>query len=335
MKIAIVNDLFIAVELLRRIIQNEPLLKICWVAENGKVAIEKCKNDLPDLILMDLIMPILDGVEATRIIMQTTPCPILVVTATVSGNSSKVFEAMSFGALDAVNTPIFSKNNSIEGKKDLLSKIEIIGRLIGLELSLGKSILSVQKSHSNLPNIIAIGASTGGPGVIAKILKEIHLENYCLIIAQHVDEKFAQDFCNWLIQITGKKIKIAEENESPVEGIVYIAGKNSHLILEQTNKFHYTKEDFNQIFKPSVDVLFQSIADLDIKCGIAIVLTGMGTDGASGMLKLKQKKWLTIAQDEKSSIVYGMPKAAKENLSATFILSPSQISSTINNYKFT
>jgi two-component system response regulator WspF len=328
MKIAIVNDLFIAVELLRRVIKQEPELDVCWVAENGEVAIEKCKKIKPDLILMDLIMPVMNGVEATKIIMQKTPCPILVVTATVAGNSAMVFDAMSCGALDAVNTPYFNKKNEIEGAEDLLHKIEIIGKLSNCNFKRKK----VPDSGLNVSEIILIGASTGGPGIISKILLNIRIENKAVVIVQHVDEKFAQSFCDWLSQLTKLKVIIAEDGMSIKPNQVYVAGKNKNLLLDVNCHFKYTDETASTVYTPSVDILFASFADNYPKNGKAVLLTGMGSDGASGLLNLKRKGWLTIAQDKESSIVYGMPKAAVENNSAMMSLSPKEIIDELNRF---
>src|SRR3989442_12517502 len=131
MRIAIVNDMLIAVEALRRVVSGAPGYQVAWMARDGAEAVVKCAADTPDLILMDLIMPGLDGVEATRQIMMESPCAILVVTATVSGNAPKVFEAMGFGALDAVNTPVLGAHGKLEGATALLNKIATIGKLIG------------------------------------------------------------------------------------------------------------------------------------------------------------------------------------------------------------
>ncbi|MEW6365907.1 MAG: response regulator, partial [Acidobacteriota bacterium] len=129
MRIAIVNDMILAVEALRRVVTSRPDLSIAWVALDGQEAVDKCAADRPDIILMDLIMPVMNGVEATRRIMRDSPCAILVVTATVQGNISLVFEAMGCGALDAVQTPVLGPGGHISGGADLLARIGIVGQL--------------------------------------------------------------------------------------------------------------------------------------------------------------------------------------------------------------
>src|SRR5439155_10301504 len=132
MRIGIVNDMMLAVEAMRRVVTSTREHQVVWIAHNGLEAVELCARDKPDLVLMDLIMPELDGVEATRRIMSATPCPIVVVTADVSGSTSKVFEALGAGALDAVNTPVLESSGSGPGAKALLAKIDMMGKLTGL-----------------------------------------------------------------------------------------------------------------------------------------------------------------------------------------------------------
>ncbi|MEN6603901.1 MAG: response regulator, partial [Bryobacteraceae bacterium] len=173
MRIAIVNDLPLAVEVLRRLVRSVPGYQVAWTAADGVEAVEKCVRDRPDLVLMDLIMPVMDGVQATCSIMKQSPCAILVVTATVSGNASKVFEAMGCGALDAVCTPVFGSTGGIEGGGDLLRKIAVIGRIIG------QTKLSAPVPEPSVPpvavprgkRLIGIGASTGGPKALAAVLR--------------------------------------------------------------------------------------------------------------------------------------------------------------------
>ena len=141
MRIAIVNDVRMTVEMLKRVLTSVPDYELAWVAYDGVEAVEKCAKDVPDLILMDLIMPNMDGVQATKIIMKNSPCSILIVTASVSRNISKVFEAMGFGALDVVSTPVLDLKGPGIGGDDLIKKIELIGSLIG------KSAKSTVKKH--------------------------------------------------------------------------------------------------------------------------------------------------------------------------------------------
>jgi len=331
MRIAIVNDLLLAVEALRRVIVTIPGYEIAWTAYNGAEAVEKCSKDRPDLILMDLLMPVMDGVEATRLIMQKTPCAILIVTATVTGNAGKVFDAMGYGALDAVGTPTLAPNGTIEGSDDLLKKIFTIGKLIGsetIDIIIGKK--SAHKVPMSLPKLIAIGSSTGGPRALADILSSLPGElGAAIVIIQHVDDHFAGELATWLDGQTRLKVILAREGMYPEKNVVFIAATNNHLTIGSDFAFHYTVEPKDYPYRPSVDAFFNSLVSYWPRKDVAILLTGMGRDGASGLLELKKHGWHTIAQDEATSIVYGMPKAAAELNAAKEVLPLEQIPSAV------
>ncbi len=308
MRIAIVNDLKMAVEVLKRVVKSIPEYSVAWIAENGEDALKNCLEDRPDIILMDLIMPIMDGAEATRRIMQECPCSILVVTATVEGNMSKVFEAMGYGALDASQTPVVKKDGTIEGGDILIGKIATIGKLIG-KVSLNHSIES--KTAKKLPPLAIIGASTGGPKALASILSQIP-EDFpaCIVIIQHVDARFVGSFAQWLNSQTPLQVVIARTGDEICPGKVFIAGTDNHLVLSPDLTLSYSKEPVKSPYRPSVDAFFKSIAGYWNDKGMALLLTGMGNDGANGLLLLRNLGWYTVAQDQQSCVVYGMPKAA-------------------------
>ena len=176
MRIAIVNDMPLAIEAMRRVIQSSDTHSIAWIARDGAQALEHCARDVPDLILMDLIMPVMDGVEATRQIMATFPCAILIVTASVMGNSAKLFEAMGVGALDAVRTPVLGAKNA-DGAAALLYKIDSIGWLIGHRAEKKPERPQTNSAPDGLsPKLVLIGASAGGPGAVAEILSALPKE---------------------------------------------------------------------------------------------------------------------------------------------------------------
>jgi two-component system response regulator WspF len=319
MRIAIVNDTSIAVEALRRVVVKVPDYEIAWIARDGAEAVAKCAADTPDLILMDLLMPIMDGVEATRRIMTTSPCAILVVTSTVSGNASKVFEAMGYGALDAINTPMLGTGGHTEGGAGLLSKIATIGKLIGKPARNRK--LQIPKPKSLVPALVAIGSSTGGPKALAAVLSQFSRSfQAAVVIVQHVDAQFAPGLVDWLNEQTALPVELAMAG-CPVEGgKVLVAGTNDHLVLQSNLTLTYTEEPRDYPYRPSVDVFFSSIADCWPGKGIGVLLTGMGRDGAQGLMSLRSASWHTIAQDRATSVVYGMPKAAAELGAAVQIL---------------
>lgn len=331
MRIAIVNDLLLAVEILRRIVLDNAVHKIAWVARTGEEAVRKCEADTPDLILMDLFMPDMDGVEATRRIMYASPCPILVVTATLEDNAGKVFEAMGHGALDAINTPMMGSGESARKSRDgLLKKIAIIEML-----SKNSQASPIQRSArgqrvSKVSSLIVMGASTGGPKALAEILSHLPANlGAGIVIAQHVDSEFSAGMANWLDDQSHLSVCLAKEGMRPSRATALLAGKNDHLILTSRLALAYSKEPIATPFRPSVDVLFKSVAAHWPSRGIAILLTGMGRDGAEGMKMLHRVGWHTIAQDEATSVVYGMPKAARDLGAVSEILPIHQVAPAI------
>lgn len=321
MRIAIVNDMLIAVEAMRRVVITVPEYKVAWVAKDGAEAVAKCASDTPDLILMDLIMPVMDGVEATRQIMKNSPCAILVVTASVGQNSGKVFEALGHGALDAVNTPVMGMSGGPEAGQSLLAKIAIIKKLIGKPTLNAQSRTSARTLRTTLPPLLAIGSSTGGPKALAAVLANLPANfSAAIAIVQHVDAEFAPGLVEWLNSQSTLPVMLASEGNHLEVGKVLVAGTNDHLLLKPNLTLTYTKEPRDYPYRPSVDVFFESLADNWNRKGTAVLLTGMGRDGAEGLNALRSKGWHTIAQDKETSVVYGMPKAAAELGAAVEIL---------------
>ncbi|MCO5250583.1 MAG: chemotaxis-specific protein-glutamate methyltransferase CheB [Candidatus Kapabacteria bacterium] len=328
MRIAIVNDLLIEIEILRKVIKSIDATEIVWTATNGAEAIEKLNADKPDLILMNLMMPVMDGATATKIIMESNPCSIMIVTTSLNTNRTKVFDAMGYGALDVVATPVLDEAGNLIGGDNLVKKIKTIRKLISYTSQFEKK---QSASYSgNKVNMVAIGSSTGGPKALTGILSNLPANlNAAIVIVQHVDSKFADGLAEWLNKYSELPVEIAVAKTKPINGRVYIAGTNDHLIIDPLGYFEYTPEPINYHYRPSVDRFFESINDNWVGTGIAVVLTGMGNDGAKGLLKLKKAGWLTIAQDESSSVVYGMPKVAAELDAAMEILNPAEIADKI------
>jgi two-component system response regulator WspF len=324
MRIGIVNDVRAACEALRRVVDSLPDHQVAWTAADGVEAIAMAKRDRPDLILMDLIMPHMDGVQATRQIMATAPCAILVVTATVSGNISLVYEAMGFGALDAVDTPMLGPRGEVSGAGALVEKIGTIAKLVGVSGEPRKP--SRVPPASAAPRLLLVGASTGGPKAIADLLLPLPRDwNVATLIVQHVDVAFSQGLAKWLGDRTGRVVQVAEHGQQPQAGDVLLAGTNDHLVLSKSRTLEYREEPREVFFRPSVDVFFDSVAEHWPQTGTALLLTGMGKDGAKGLLKLRARGWHTIAQNEATSVVWSMPKAAIDLGAACEILAIDQM----------
>ena len=311
MRIAIVNDMPMAVEALRRALAFEPAHTVVWVASNGAEAVTLCAEHTPDLILMDLIMPVMDGVEATRRIMAQSPCAIVIVTVDRQQNVHRVFEAMGFGALDVVDTPALGAGNAKEAAAPLLRKILNIGWLIGQPDKRVKSLTAQSRQHSMRCGLVTIGSSAGGPAALEELLKALPRDfKAAIVLVQHVDQVFAAGMAQWLSSSCDVNVRLACEGEAPQPGTVLLAGTNHHIRLLNNGTLAYTAQPVNEIYRPSIDVFFESVASCWSGDAVGVLLTGMGRDGAQGLKLMRQQGFLTIAQDQQSCSVYGMPKAA-------------------------
>jgi len=319
MKIAIVNDSPMAVEALRRSLAYNPEHEVIWTAGSGSEALTLCKQQRPELLLMDMIMPGMDGVEATRKIMADCPCAILVVTASIGANTSRVYEAMGHGALDAVDTPELGLNENRDAAATLLRKIDTIGRLIG-DRPVRPARISTPRKHSGEP-LIAIGASSGGPAALAKLLAGLPADlGAAVIIVQHIDEQFAAGMADWLKQYSHWPVRLAKEDDRPAPGTVLMAGTRDHLVFKSGDRLGYTRDPVDHVHRPSVDVFFDSVNRYWRGETYGVLLTGMGRDGAAALKALRDKGHYTVAQDAATSAVYGMPKAAAEIQAAVEVL---------------
>jgi len=324
LKVAVVHDSLVAAESLRRVVDSVPEYKLVWTAYNGCEAVERCREHCPDVILMDLIMPEMDGIEATRRISADHDCAILVVTATVNGHTGKVFEAMGAGALDAVNTPVLGESGHGEGRDILIHKIDTIAMLLRSKPYRRRrpapAAGTPQPVVASSP-LIAIGASTGGPSALKNVLQALPADpGVAIVIVQHVDEQFSASFIDWLNEYAPMTVRQANPGDRLEPGTALVCGREDHLIVTAGGTLDYTPEPRELAYRPSVDVFFNSLAENLANQTVGVLLTGMGKDGAAGLKSMRERGWLTLAQDKQTCAVYGMPKAAKELDAAKEIL---------------
>lgn len=330
MKIAIANDLLIATEALRRLLIEDGRHQVLWVARDGEQAVALCREQRPDLILMDLIMPLLDGIEATRQIMQHSPCAVLIVTATPEDSTGAVFRAMGAGALDVTATPALGGGDD---GGDLLRKIATLERLVGTDQRLQRlPSMPVARARPSLlrsagaRRLVAIGASTGGPAALAKVLGDWPVAaDTAVVLVQHIDRRFVEGFARWLAEQVQWPVRLVEAGTCPQPGCIHIARADDHLVLTAEGAFAYQAEPLDYPYRPSVDVFFHSLARHWRQPAIGVLLTGMGEDGASGLLALRRAGHPTAAQDQASCAVYGMPRAAARLEAAEWVLTPNEI----------
>jgi two-component system chemotaxis response regulator CheB len=322
--------------LLQKIINSHDDFEVVGVASNGKEAVEKTVALRPDVITMDIRMPVMDGFEATRQIMAKNPVPILVVSASVNSDDLKItFQAIKAGALDIIEKPkgvindLTSIDHRIIQKLRVISDVKVIHRSNSVSRSTAQTVVRPGLKQQKVPydnnhniGVVAIAASTGGPAALLRVLTGLTADFPAPItIVQHITQGFGNGFVTWLDNELDIPVKLAKHDQAMQNGVVYVAPDNRHLRISKYKRL--LLDDSNPVggLKPYANYLFESIAAAFGRNALAIVLTGMGKDGGQGLKSLHDKGALTIAQDKESSVVFGMPMEAIELGAAKHVLS--------------
>jgi two-component system chemotaxis response regulator CheB len=309
---------------LRGVLAADPACDVVGEAEDGKQAIELCRALRPDVITMDMMLPVMTGLGATEYIMAHFPTPILIVSSSTNrGELFKTYEALAAGAVDVLEKPSGDEEEGAWERRfiaavKLVSRISVIthprARLTGLGQA--RDISRSAAPPPGLPRrrfeIAVIGASTGGPGAVLEILRTLPVPYQLpILFVLHIGEPFGAAFADWLDGQTRLRVSYARDGEQVKSkiGQVTMAPPDSHLTV-RGGRLWLTHESPRHSCRPSVDVLFESIAREYGAGALAVLLTGMGRDGAAGLLDIRQRGGLTIGQDEASSVVYGMPREA-------------------------
>ena len=329
-RIGIVNDVLLASRVLRRVLQNQADLEVIWDAADGVEAVQKCMEDRPDIVLMDLVMPNMNGVEATRRIMIESPCAVLIVTSTIDGHLNLVYEAMGYGALDVTTTPVVGDSRVSDDGEALRQKIRsLVARLPERKLSVSRPTAggaAVQSAARRAPRLVLLGASTGGPGAIHQIVSSLPGDfNAAVIVAQHIDPEFVKGLGDWLATASRLPIQLAAGETILKAGQVYLLDSRHHAQLVGPDRLSATDQAGGSYYRPSIDLLFSSAADAASRGSVGVLLTGMGRDGAQGLLRMRQAGLFTISQSEDSCVVYGMPRAAEAIQASAMTANPDAI----------
>ncbi len=316
MKIGIVNDRSAAECLMRAVLTGEH--QVTWVATCPSELAERCGGTPPDLVLVNVHMSGLDGLEAARRIVKELASAVLVTVAEQS-DPGRVFEALGVGALDAVALPALATSQLSDVAPPLLAKIGTISRLIG-KTDRVKRIADADAAPV-AEQLIAIGASAGGPAALAVVLNHLPKDLPAgIVVVQHLGEDFTEGVAKWLDDSTDLEVRVAREDDRPAAGTVLVAGGNQHLVFKTGSRLGYTPDPLDRVYRPSIDVFFQSVCRLWRGSVVGVLLTGMGKDGAQGLKALRGSGHHTIAQDQATCAVYGMPKAAAAMNAAVDIL---------------
>lgn len=317
-RVLIVEDSEVVALLLTAIIQNAPDMQVIGRAKTGQEAIEMAGTLNPDLITMDIRMPVMDGLTAIAEIMATRPKPIVVISSNVDDELQISFKAIDCGALAVLEKPCgFHDSNFDSIQTEIINTIRAMAevKLVkrrSLFPPVAEKSLLTPAAHSY--KLMVIGCSTGGPQALKQILSELP-ENFPLpiVVTQHISTGFVDGLAAWLNDYTPLKVKTAHANEPLRQGTVYLACDNCHCMVNKTingYEIYLSRTEPIHGFRPSVTALFNSAATICPQQSIGIILSGMGHDGAEGMQAMFEQQCLTIAQDESSSIVFGMPAAA-------------------------
>ncbi len=324
-RVLVVEDSLTIRERLGEILDADPEIEVVGAAQDGKRAIELCGELRPDVMTLDMMLPVMSGVAATEHIMAYFPTPILIVSASFNrGELFTTYDALAAGAVDVLEKP---KGTETDGEWErrfcasvkMVSRIKVIthprARLgaLGRPSSFAATLPSdVEASAPRTRQVVALGASTGGPGALVEVLRELPVDPaVTVIVVLHIDEPFGTAFADWLDGQTQHRVTYPN-NGDPVRlfaGRVAMAPPGHHLVV-RGRRFHLTSDPPRHSCRPSIDVLFESLA-LEYRAAVAAcLLTGMGCDGAAGLLEMRRAGGFTIAQDESSSVVYGMPREA-------------------------
>jgi len=301
---------------LKDLLARDPGIKVVGEVSDGRQAIAETSRLRPDLVIMDVMMPVMDGLEAVIEIMASCPTPILVLSANVDPNDSRsAFNAIQHGALDVMEKPQGVVTEAFEEiAARLIERVKFLARVKVIHHFRRRRpvVAPVVPPLPGAPrDILAIGASTGGPKAVMRLMQEIPRDSKAkVLIVQHIARGFAPGFAEWLDRESPLKVRVARDGDPLEAGVALVAPNNVHMEIQGGRVVLADTPPVN-CCRPSVDVLFRSLASgLLAPSVVAVLLTGMGRDGADGMAELKTRGSYTIAQDESTSAVFGMPKAA-------------------------
>ena len=338
-QVLVVDDSAVARGIISNFLDDDPNIDVIGVAKDGKEAIDFTTQLKPDLITMDINMPVMDGLAATEHIMAHQPTPILIVSSLVKSEVDLAFRAMSLGALDAMEKPSFDQFSAKDAgelvrKVKLLSQVPVVTHLEGKRRNrLTKSAPSkgYTLAAPSKFQVVAIGSSTGGPKALHKVLSQLPVDFPSgILVVQHISAGFTSGLVSWLDRTSQVSVKEAEEGDKIQPGVVFIAPHDFHMIVVSGGIIRLNKALPIKGHRPSANVLFSSVAKVYNKNSIGVVLTGMGEDGATGLVEMRKNGSKTIVQDEESSVIFGMPKVAIEMGAAEEVLPIDEIGQFLN-----
>lgn len=319
-KVLIVDDSALIRGVMKEIINSQPDMEVVGVAPDPLVARDLIKQTNPDVLTLDVEMPKMDGLDFLERLMRLRPMPVVMVSSLTERGSEITMRALELGAVDFVTKPKMSIQSVMLEYTDLIadkiraaSHARVKQRSVHPDATAGTQLASLRNPFTSSEKLIIIGASTGGTEAIRAFLTQLPPDCPGILIAQHMPEGFTRSFANRLDKLCRIAVKEAEGNERVLPGHAYLAPGHSHLMLVRSGANYMTRLDQSapvNRHRPSVDVLFRSAAANAGKNAVGVILTGMGKDGAAGMLEMRNAGAYNLAQDESTCVVFGMPKEA-------------------------
>lgn len=324
-RVLIVDDSALVRQTLQQILSSDPQIEVMATAPDPFIAVEKIKREVPDVITLDVEMPRMDGITFLQKLMTQHPIPVVICSSLADQNSETTLKALEYGAVEIIQKPMLGTRRFLEESKVRICDVVKAAsqarvkplpptRTVEPKLTADAVIAKPTKAMiETTERIVVVGASTGGTEALRVLLEVLPPNAPPLAIVQHMPEHFTAAFARRLDSICRISVKEAEDNDTLIRGRALIAPGNRHMLLKRSGARYYVEIKDGPLVcrhRPSVDVLFRSAARYAGKNSVGVIMTGMGDDGAKGMVEMKEAGALTIAQDEKTCVVFGMPNEA-------------------------
>jgi two-component system chemotaxis response regulator CheB len=344
-RVLIVDDSAVVRQTLAEILSSDPRIEVMATASDPFVAAERIRSELPDVITLDVEMPKMDGITFLQKIMSQHPIPVVMCSSLTEERSETALKALEYGAVEIIQKPRLGIKQFLEESKVLICDVVKAAALARLRpiASMRKvapkltadAVLAKPSSKAMIrttEKVVVVGASTGGTEALRVFLEDMPLDSPGIVIVQHMPENFTRSFAARLDTLCRISVKEAENNDTVIPGRALIAPGNRHMLLKRSGARYFVELKDGPLVsrhRPAVDVLFRSAARYAGKNAVGVIMTGMGDDGAKGMLEMKEAGAVTIAQDEASCVVFGMPKEAIKLGAVDKIISLENITPTV------
>jgi len=323
--VLVVDDSMFMRKVITDLLSSDPGIEVVGTARDGRDALEAVRRLRPDVITLDIEMPKMDGITALKELMKTDPAPVIMVSALTQEGAEMTFDALEQGAIDYIAKPSGSISLNMNAvKDDLINKVKAAAKArlkpVGGTAATRKERRRAVERFSSKDKIINIGSSTGGPQAVSELFTDLPKDTPPILLVQHMPKFFTKPFSERLDKLSRFSVREAEDGDRVEEGLSLVAPGDFHMTVTRSGRIRLHKGPMVHYLRPTVDELMLSTADVYGSRNLGVILTGMGSDGAKGMRAIKEHGGQTIAQDESTCVVFGMPKVAIEQGSVDVVL---------------